>query len=433
LQLFKAPHAIICGEGKRPYFDILGGRILNSDHNSDDLIVRYLPMRVAVVVGTRPEAIKMAPVIHELRKTPELFDTVVIATAQHRQMLDQALELFEIEPDHDLNLMYPGQSLSLLTSRVLDHMDLALGKIRPDMVLVQGDTTTVFATALAAFYRKIPVAHVEAGLRSYDMMNPFPEEGMRRLTTALTEINFAPTPLSTMLLNEGISAEKITVTGNTVVDSLHYILNKPFSCVGTPLDGIDFDNYRAILVTCHRRETLGKDLEEICSALIDIVREFPDVRVVYPVHLNPEVQSTARRILSGIERVHLIPPLDYLTFVNLMRRVHLILTDSGGLQEEAPTLGKPLFVLRRVTERPEAFQAGLSKVIGTSREAIVKETSHLLNDAVFYGAASHGKNPYGDGIAASRISEALQRWSRGLLPLLDPEREFTYRNGNGVL
>lgn len=397
-------------------------------------IVRYLPLRVAVVIGTRPEAIKMAPVIHELRKASDLFDVVVIATAQHREMLDQALSLFEIVPNHDLNLMYPGQSLSLLTSRVMDHMDLALGKIKPDMVLVQGDTTTVFAASLAAFYRKIPVAHVEAGLRSYDMMNPFPEEGMRRLTTVLTEINFAPTPLSrTMLLKEGISPEKVTVTGNTVVDSLHYILNKPFSCTGTPLEGIDFDNYRAVLVTCHRRETLGKDLEEICLALTDIINEFPDVRIVYPVHLNPEVQSTVKRILSDIDRVHLIPPLDYLTFVNLMKRVHLILTDSGGLQEEAPTLRKPLFVLRRVTERPEAFQEGMSKVIGTSREAIVKETSHLLRDAGFYGAATHGRNPYGDGAAASRIVEALHRWSRGLLPLLDPEREFTYRNGNGAI
>ncbi|MGO9378933.1 MAG: non-hydrolyzing UDP-N-acetylglucosamine 2-epimerase [Dissulfurispiraceae bacterium] len=391
-------------------------------------------MRVAVVVGTRPEAIKMAPVIHELRKSSDLFDVIVIATAQHREMLDQALSLFEIVPDHDLNLMYPGQSLSLLTSRVLDHMDLALGKIKPDIVLVQGDTTTVLAASLAAFYRKIPVAHVEAGLRSCDMMNPFPEEGMRRLTTVLTEINFAPTPLArTMLLNEGISPEKITVTGNTVVDSLHYILNKPFSRTGTPLEGIDLENYRAILVTCHRRETLGKDLEEICLALIDIVHEFPDVCVVYPVHLNPEVQSTARRILSDVDRINLIPPLDYLTFVNLMKRVHLILTDSGGLQEEAPTLHKPLFVLRRVTERPEAFQAGLSKVIGTSREAIVKETSHLLRNADFYGAAAHGENPYGDGAAASRIVEALHRWSQGLLPLLEPEREFTYRNRNGAL
>jgi UDP-N-acetylglucosamine 2-epimerase (non-hydrolysing) len=349
-------------------------------------------------------------------------------------MLDQALSLFEIVPNHDLNLMYPGQSLSLLTSRVLDHMDLALGRIKPDMVLVQGDTTTVFATSLAAFYRKIPVAHVEAGLRSHDMLNPFPEEGMRRLTTVLTEINFAPTPLArTMLLKEGVSPQKITVTGNTVVDSLHYILRKPFSCLGTPLEGIDFDNYRTILVTCHRRETLGKDLEEICLALLDIIKEFPDVRVVYPVHLNPEVQSTARRILSDVDRVHLIPPLDYLTFVNLMKRTHLILTDSGGLQEEAPTLCKPLFVLRRVTERPEAFNEGLSKVIGTSREAIVKETSHLLRDAEFYSAATCGKNPYGDGAASSRIVEALQRWSRGLLPLLDPDREFTYRNGNGGL
>jgi UDP-N-acetylglucosamine 2-epimerase (non-hydrolysing) len=391
-------------------------------------------VRVAVIVGTRPEAIKMAPVIYQLRKRPGLFDAVIIATAQHRQMLDQALSLFNISPDYDLNLMYPGQSLSLLTSRVIDHMDLALGKIKPDMVLVQGDTTTVLATAIAAFYRKIPVAHVEAGLRSYDMNNPFPEEANRRLTTVLTEINFAPTPLSrTMLLNEGISSEKIVVTGNTVVDSLQYILTKPFSCTGTPLEGIDFGNYRTILVTCHRRESLGKDLEEIFLALIDLVREFPDIRIIYPVHLNPEVQSTAKRILSDIDRIHLIPPLDYLTFVNLMKRSYLILTDSGGLQEEAPTLAKPLFVLRHLTERPEAFQKGCSKVIGTAREAIVKETSHALRDATFYSTAACAGNPYGDGKASLRIVEALERWSRGTLPLLEPEREFTCQDCNFTL
>jgi UDP-N-acetylglucosamine 2-epimerase (non-hydrolysing) len=373
----------------------------------------------------------MAPVIYQLRKRPRLFDAVIIATAQHRQMLDQALSLFNIAPDHDLNLMYPGQSLSLLTCRVIDHMDLALGKIKPDMVLVQGDTTTVLAAALSAFYRKIPVAHVEAGLRSYDMGNPFPEEANRRLTTVLTEINFAPTSLSrTMLQNEGISSEKIVVTGNTVVDSLHYILTKPFSCTGTPLEGIDFENYRTILVTCHRRESLGKELEEIFLALIDLVKEFSDIRIIYPVHLNPEVQSTARRILSGIDRIHLIPPLDYLTFVNLIKRSYLILTDSGGLQEEAPTLSKPLFVLRHLTERPEAFQKGCSKVIGTAREAIVKETSHALKDATFYSTAACAGNPYGDGKASLRIVEALERWSRGTLPLLEPEREFTYNDGN---
>jgi len=398
---------------------------VNISDNASSTIVRYLPMRVAVVVGTRPEAIKMAPVIHELRKSPDQFDVIVIATAQHRQMLDQALSLFEIVPNQDLNLMYPGQSLSLLTSRVIDYMDMALSKINPDMVLVQGDTTTVFSASLAAFYRKIPVAHVEAGLRSYDMLNPFPEEGMRRLTTILAEINFAPTPLSrTMLLNEGVSADKIVVTGNTVVDSLHYVLNKPFSCNGTHLEGIDFDSYRTILVTCHRRETLGKDLEEICLALQDIIKEFRDVRVVYPVHLNPEVQRTVMRMLSGIDRVHLIPPLDYLSFVNLMKRVHMIMTDSGGLQEEAPTLRKPLLVLRRVTERPEAFKAGLSKVIGTTRETIVKEASHLLRDEDSYRAATRGDNPYGDGAASSRIAEALRRWSHGTLPLLNPESEF---------
>ncbi|HMK60705.1 MAG TPA: UDP-N-acetylglucosamine 2-epimerase (non-hydrolyzing) [Dissulfurispiraceae bacterium] len=402
-------------------------------NNGSNTIVRYLPMRVAAVVGTRPEAIKMAPVIHELRKSPDLFDVIVIATAQHRQMLDQALSLFEIIPNHDLNLMYPGQSLSLLTSRVIDHMDLALSKITPDMVLVQGDTTTVFAASLAAYYRKIPVAHVEAGLRSYDMLNPFPEEGMRRLTTILAEINFAPTRLSkAMLLDEGIHEDKIVVTGNTVVDALNYVLKKPFSCVGTPLEDIDFDNFRCILVTCHRRETIGRDLEEICLALHDIIDGFPDVRIIYPVHLNPEVQRTVMSMLSGIDRVHLIPPLDYLTFINLMKRVHLILTDSGGLQEEAPTLHKPLLVLRRVTERPEAFKAGLSKVIGTARETIVHETASLLNDTESFVEATHGNNPYGDGKASLRIAQALNRWSHGKLPLLDSDAEFVYSAGDKI-
>ncbi len=390
-------------------------------------------MRVAVVIGTRPEAIKMAPVIYQLRRRAEFFEVVVIATAQHREMLDQALSLFDIIPDYDLNLMYPGQGLSGLTSRVMDHLDSTFGKIRPDMILVQGDTTTVFAAALAAFHRKIPIAHVEAGLRSYDLCNPFPEEANRRLTTVLADINCAPTALSkTILLNEGVSPNKIIVTGNTVVDALHYMLDQPFSFTGTPLEGVNFENCRTILVTCHRRESWGKDLEQIFLALIDLVTEFPDVLIIYPVHLNPEVRGAAKRILSNIDRIHLVPPLDYLTFVNLMKRSCLILTDSGGLQEEAPTLCKPLFALRCVTERPEAFQEGYAKIIGTARDAIVKETSRFLKDARGCGFTACDGNPYGDGAASSRIVEALERWSRGLLPLLEPDREFSYRNGNRV-
>ena len=391
-------------------------------------------MRLAIIIGTRPEVIKMAPVIYQLRKRSESFDVVTVVTAQHREMLDQALSLFDIVPGYDLDVMYPGQSLSNLTSRVMDRMDSALGRIRPDMVLIQGDTTTVFTTALVAFYRKIPVTHIEAGLRSYDLQNPFPEEANRRLTTVLAEINCAPTSLSkALLLNEGVPPEKIVITGNTVVDALHYIMDKPFSFAGTPLEKINFTNSRIVIVTCHRRESWGKDLEEIFLALTDVVKVFPDVRIIYPVHLNPEVQNTAQRILTDIERIHLVPPLDYLTFINLMKRSVLILTDSGGLQEEAPTLCKPLLVLRRVTERPEAFQGGLSKVIGTSRESIVKETACVLNRADTANTVACGDNPYGDGTAASRIVETLERWSRGLLPLLEPDHEFTYRGKNRTL
>jgi UDP-N-acetylglucosamine 2-epimerase (non-hydrolysing) len=390
-------------------------------------------MRIAVVIGTRPEAIKMAPVIYQLRRRSEFFDVVVIATAQHREMLDQALSLFDIIPDYDLNLMHPGQGLSGLTSRVMDHLDSTFKKMRPDMILVQGDTTTVFAAALTAFYRKIPVTHVEAGLRSYDLCNPFPEEANRRLTTVLADINCAPTARSkTILLQEGVAPEKIIISGNPVVDALHYILDRPFSFAGTPLEEVNFENFRTILVTCHRRESWGKDLEQIFLALIDLVKAFPDVLIVYPVHLNPKVRGAAKRILSNIDRIHLIPPLDYLTFVNLMKRSCLILTDSGGLQEEAPTLSKPLFALRCVTERPEAFQEGCAKIIGTARDAIVQETTRFLKDAREYDITAGNGNPYGDGAASSRIVEALERWSRGLLPLLEPDREFNYRNGKRV-
>jgi len=376
--------------------------------------------------------IKMAPVIHRLRERTDVFEVVVVATAQHREMLDQALSLFGIVPDHDLDLMSPGQSLSDLSVRVLDRMDATLGVVRPDMVLVQGDTTTVFATALAAFYRRIPVTHVEAGLRSFDLGNPFPEEANRRLTTVLAEINCAPTALSrTRLLQEGIPADKIAVTGNTVVDALLHVLEKPFAFAGTELESFDFRNKRVILVTCHRRESWGAGMENIFLALTDIVRAFPDVHIVYPVHLNPEVQRAAKRVLSSINRIHLISPLNYTAFINLMKRSHLILTDSGGLQEEAPTLGKPLLVMRTVTERPEAFQGGLSKVIGTTRNAIVQEASRILDAALPEDAARAG-NPYGDGMAASRIAQALERWSRGLRPLLEPTAEFNCRSGNSA-
>jgi UDP-N-acetylglucosamine 2-epimerase (non-hydrolysing) len=389
-------------------------------------------MRIAVIVGTRPEAIKTAPVIQELRNRASMFDVVVIATAQHREMLDQALSIFNIKPDYDLDLMRPGQSLSSLSGRVMKHMDSTLASLRPDMIMVQGDTTTVFISALAAFYRKIPVIHVEAGLRSHDFNNPFPEEANRRLTSVLADIHCAPTVLAkAALIHEGITPEKIILCGNTVVDALELMLDRPFSFSGTPFENILSDGRRLVLVTCHRRESLGKDLEQIFLSLIDIVNCFPDVRIVYPVHLNPEVRGTAEQMLSGVDRIHLVPPLDYLTFVNLMKRSRLILTDSGGMQEEAPTLRTPLLVMRRVTERPEAFQDGSAKVIGTDRSAIVRESSRILQSGDDDVTARYdAPNPYGDGKASARIADALERWSKGIRPLLEAGREFNYRGGN---
>jgi UDP-N-acetylglucosamine 2-epimerase (non-hydrolysing) len=360
-----------------------------------------------------------------------MFDVVVIATAQHREMLDQALSIFNIKPDYDLGLMKPGQSLSSLSSRVMQHMDSTLASLRPDMIMVQGDTTTVFASALAAFYRKIPVIHIEAGLRSHDFNNPFPEEANRRLTSVLADIHCAPTALAKAeLIHEGITPEKIILCGNTVVDALEFMLDKPFSFSGTRLENILSDGRRIVLVTCHRRESLGKDLEQIFLSLIDLVNNFPDVHIVYPVHLNPEVRGTAEKMLSGIDRIHLMPPLDYLTFVNLMKRSCLILTDSGGMQEEAPTLRKPLLVMRRVTERPEAFQNGSAKVIGTERSAIVRESSRILQTGDDDVTDRYNGNPYGDGKASARIADALERWSKGMRPLLEPGREFNYQGGN---
>lgn len=380
------------------------------------------------MLGTRPEVIKMAPVIHQLKKYPENFKITVVATAQHRQMLDQAFAQFKIKPDMDLDLMRANQSLHKLTCQIMESMESTLQKVNPDIVLVQGDTTTVFAGALAAFYNKIPVAHVESGLRSYDIYNPFPEEVNRRLTTIMAEIHFAPTPLArAALLREGVPAHKIVTTGNTVVDALQYISKLPFSFHQTPLKEIDLDHHRIILVTSHRRESWGKDFENICSALKDIVRKHDDVLVIFPVHPNPVVRDSAQKILAGQERIYLTTPLDYLVFVNLMKKAYFIMTDSGGLQEEAPTMGKPLLVMRDVTERPEALQAGLSKLIGTTRRKIIKEASILLKDDHVYHAMTDCKNPYGDGRAAERIVRTLIRWAAGEKTLCESGREFNPR------
>jgi UDP-N-acetylglucosamine 2-epimerase (non-hydrolysing) len=381
--------------------------------------------RIIAVLGTRPEAIKLALVIHALRQRPQEFETAVVHTGQHRTMLDHALQFFKIKPDFDLDVMRPNQTLNSLTARVLDTVENACRRFEPNMVLVQGDTTTAFASALAAYYCKIAVGHIEAGLRSHDIYNPFPEEANRRLASVLTEIHFAPTALSREnLLAEGVPAEKIVVTGNTVIDTLRALSALPHSWENTPLAGIPDDNSRLVLVTSHRRESLGKDQENMCMALRDLVKQHPDIRVVYPVHMNPNVRSTVNSLLQDTDRIHLTEPLDYITFVSLLRRCFLVLTDSGGIQEEAPTFGKPVLVLRKLTERPEASQFGMAKIIGMSREGIFNETTHLLNDADAYQDMSEGENPYGDGHSSERIVEAVARWYLNKTPLLEADKQF---------
>src|SRR5579864_7278840 len=381
--------------------------------------------RIIAVLGTRPEAIKLALVIHALRQRSQEFETAVVHTGQHRTMLDHVLQFFKIKPDFDLDVMRPNQTLNSLTARVLDTVENACHRFEPHMVLVQGDTTTAFASTLAAYYCKIPVGHIEAGLRSHDLYNPFPEEANRRLASVLTEIHFAPTALSRdNLLAEGVSAERIVVTGNTVIDTLRALSTLPHSWENTPLAGIPDDSSRLVLVTSHRRESLGTDQENMCLALKDLVKLHPDIRIVYPVHLNPNVRTTVNALLQNTNRIHLTEPLDYITFVSLLRRCFLVLTDSGGIQEEAPTFGKPVLILRKVTERPEASQFGMAKIVGMSRERIVREAEHLLSDEEAYLDMSEGENPYGDGRAAERIVEAVARWHQGKSPLLEPDKEF---------
>mgnify|MGYP000140185357 CR=1 FL=1 len=369
-------------------------------------------MKLLIVFGTRPEAIKMAPLVKELQKSSRLVVKVCV-TAQHRQMLDQVLQLFEITPDYDLDLMRPGQSLPQLTSNILMGMDGVLSDYRPDWVLVHGDTSTTMATGLAAYYRQVGVAHVEAGLRTNNLYSPWPEEGNRQITGRLAGLHFAPTEDSRMnLLNEGVGAGQIYVTGNTVVDALLGMSN----LIDTD-EGLHFNlsalfpfldsSKRLVLVTGHRRENFGTGFESICHALKDIARE-PGVQVVYPVHLNPQVQEPVRRILGDAAHVHLIEPQDYLPFIYLMKCSYLILTDSGGIQEEAPSLGKPVLVMRSTTERPEAVAAGTVRLVGTDHNRIVSETLTLLNDEAAYKRMAFAHNPYGDGVACQRIRNIFE-------------------------
>ena len=362
-----------------------------------------MTLKALVVFGTRPEAIKMAPLVAALRDSQEIC-TKVAVTAQHREMLDQVLELFKIVPDYDLNIMRHGQTLADITGRVVSGMQGIIEKEQPDVVLVHGDTTTTFAAALAAFYCKVPVGHVEAGLRTRNKYSPFPEEMNRRLTGSLADFHFAPTATARdNLLGEGISPESIFITGNTVIDALLSTVREDYRFTG-PFAELDFAAQKLILVTAHRRENWGQPMENVFYALRDIADAFKDTIIVFPVHKNPVLQELARGILGGHQRIHLVQPMDYEPFGNLMAHSYLVLTDSGGLQEEAPALGKPVLVLRQVTERPEAVAAGTVKLVGTDRRKIVEETALLLSDREAYDRMAQAVNPYGDGQASGRIA-----------------------------
>ena len=365
-------------------------------------------IKVMTVFGTRPEAIKMAPIVLELQKHPETIEPVVAVTAQHREMLDQVLSLFHIKPDHDLNIMAAGQTLFDITTRAMMGLDKVLTEEKPDIVLVHGDTTTTFAGALAAYYHQTAVGHVEAGLRTHNKYSPFPEEMNRRLAGCIADLNFAPTSTSEAnLLAENVPPESIFVTGNTVIDALHHTVRDDFEFKDASLQDVDFAHKRIILVTTHRRENLGEPMRHVYKALKQLTEEFDDVEIVFPVHKNPKVREVVNEELGGLEKVHLIDPLDYEPFANLMHRAYLILTDSGGVQEEAPALGKPVLVLRDTTERPEAVDAGTVKLIGTDRERVYKEAKQLLTDKAEYSRMAESVNPYGDGQAARRIIQAI--------------------------
>jgi len=361
-------------------------------------------VKILSVFGTRPEAIKMAPVIKEMRNYPDQINCRVCVTAQHRQILDQVLELFEIRPDHDLDVMKDNQSLEYLTATILTHLGEIIEEEKPDYVLVQGDTTTVMSASLSAFYKQVKVGHIEAGLRTYNKWDPYPEEINRKIVDSISDLHFAPTEWAKQnLLREGISEQSIFVTGNTVIDALLDIMDRDFCLSGTPLESIPFNEKRVILVTSHRRENLGEPLRNICQALREIAEQYDNIHIVYPVHLNPNVRKTVYPILGDIHNVSLIEPLDYQSFVYLMNNSHIVLTDSGGLQEEAPSLGKPVLVLREITERPEAIDAGTARLAGTGCEKIVKQTQKLLDDIEEYNKMAKAANPYGDGKASQRI------------------------------
>ena len=372
------------------------------------------PIRVMTIFGTRPEAVKMAPLVRELQGRAGIA-SICCVTAQHREMLDSVLEIFRIRPDYDLNIMEPRQTLSTITTKCLLGMEGVLEEAKPDLVLVHGDTSTTFAGALAAFYRQIPVGHVEAGLRTWDKYSPFPEEMNRRLVGDIADLHFCPTPANREnLAREGIT-DGVFVTGNTVIDALKTTVRPDYRFSTQALNGLDYAGRRIILVTCHRRENYGAPMASIMTALRRLADAFPDVELVYPVHLSPVVREAAGEYLSGHPRIHLIDPLSADEMHNLMARCCLVMTDSGGLQEEAPALGRPVLVLRRETERPEAVQAGTVRLAGTEEEKIFSLASELLRDEGAYRAMAHAVNPYGDGHACRRIVDAIE-WKFGLRP-----------------
>lgn len=364
-------------------------------------------IKVMSVFGTRPEAIKMAPLVKELEKTPAI-ESIVCVTAQHREMLDQVLEIFDLHPQYDLNIMQSRQTLAGITTRALTGLEEVMGKEKPDIVLVHGDTSTTFAGALAAYYNQVKVGHVEAGLRTYDKYQPFPEEMNRRLTGALTDLHFAPTPLAQEhLLKENISKDGIFITGNTVIDALAHTIEEDYTFTVEELNKIDFKGKRVIAMTAHRRENLGEPLRNICHAVKRLVEEYPDVEVVYAVHKNPAVVEPVHEILGGNDRIHLTDPLDLKDMHNLMCRSFFVMTDSGGLQEEVPSMGKPVLVLRNVTERPEGVEAGTLKLAGTDEETIYQMAKELLDNPAEYEKMAQAKNPFGDGQASRRIVESI--------------------------
>jgi UDP-N-acetylglucosamine 2-epimerase (non-hydrolysing) len=361
-------------------------------------------IKVIIVIGTRPEAIKMCPVIYEFNKKKDIFKTVVLVTGQHREMLSQVLNLFKVAPNYDLCLMEKNQSLSGLTSKAIPAMEKVIKKERPDLLLVQGDTTTSFVASLAAFYQNVSVGHIEAGLRTYKKYYPFPEEMNRKLITALSDINFAPTRSSAEnLKKEGVDPRKIYITGNTVIDALFYIIKHAMSTPST-----HNDNSRHILLTAHRRENFGEPMKNICNAIIKLIKLYSDIEITYPVHKNPNVRNIVYDMLSGVERVNLVEPVDYLECVNLMKNSYFILTDSGGIQEEAPSLGKPVLVLRNETERPEAVEAGTVKIVGTNMDSIISNSITLLDNKEEYIKMANAINPYGDGTSSRQIVNILQ-------------------------